>query len=296
MKSKKLADERDSLNSTVREMRNKITIHKKKRDELNERVKHAKEQRNTLNRGYSDIKKQIEVLERERASASGTNLNELRKQLRSLENEQMTQPMSPQKEKKIIEIISGIHTKIKEHEDRLNKDPKLKKAVDEEKIIKQKAEKQHDLVEKLATRAQEEHEGMIELIRQLDNLVKKVNVIQETIVMTKIEADTVHKDFIDCVDKIHELERNVSAGQEKKRKAKKAVEKHYGGIQRRWLETTAPHSYGNSDYRVELFVYEGSPPKGYVLADWSSGVVRSFGVNLTHLYRYEQEPSFYRHP
>jgi len=227
LKSKKLADERDSLNSTVREMRNKITDHKKKRDELNERVKHAKEQRNKLNKSYNDIKKQIEGLQKERLSSSGTNLNELRKQLRTLENEQMTQPMSPQKEKKLIEVISGIHSRIKEQEDRLNKDPKLKKAIEEEKIIKQKAEKQHDLVEKLATRAQEEHESMIDLIRQLDNLVKKVNVIQETIVMTKIEADTVHKEFIDCVDKIHDSERKISAGQEKKRKAKKAVEATY---------------------------------------------------------------------
>lgn len=224
LKSKKLADERDSLNSTVREMRNKIVDHKKKRDELNERVKHAKDQRNKLNKSFSDIKKQIEVIERERASAAGSNLNELRKQLRSLENEQMTQPMSPQKEKKIIEVISGIHSKIKEHEDQLNKDPKLKKAMDEEKIIKQKAEKQHDLVEKLATRAQEEHEGMIEIIRQLDNLVKKVNEIQENIVMTKIDADAVHKEFIECVDQIHDLERKVASSQERKRKEKKAVE------------------------------------------------------------------------
>ena len=224
LKSKKLADERDSLNSSIRELRNKITDRKKKRDELNERVKHAKEQRNKLNKSFSDIKKQIEILERKRASAAGSNLNELRKQLRSLENEQMTQPMSPQKEKKIIEVISGIHGKIKEQEDCLNKDPKLKKAMDEEKINKQKAEKQHDLVEKLATRAQEEHEGMIEFIRQLDNLVKKVNEFQETIVMTKIEADTVHKDFIECVDKIHDLERKVASGQEKRRKEKKAVE------------------------------------------------------------------------
>ena len=205
LKSKKLADERDSLNSTIRETRNKISDHKKKRDELNERVRHAKEQRNKLNKRYSDIKKQ----------------------LRTLENEQMTQPMSPQKEKKLIEVISEIHTKIKDQEALLNKDPKLKKAIEEEKIIKQKAEKQHDLVEKLATRAQEEHEGMLELIRQLDNFVKKVNVIQETIVMTKIEADTVHKEFIDCVDKIHDLERTISASQEKKRKAKKAVEATY---------------------------------------------------------------------
>ena len=175
----------------------------------------------------SEIKKQIEALEKERLSTAGANLNDLRKQLRTLENEQMTQPMSPQKEKKIIEVISGIHTKIKEQEDRLNSDPKLKKAINEEKIIKQKAEKQHDLVEKLATRAQEEHEGMIELIRQLDNLVKKVNVIQETIVMTIIEADNAHKEFIESVDKIHDLERKVSATQEKKRKIKKAAEITY---------------------------------------------------------------------
>ena len=224
LKSKKLADERDSLNSTVRDARNKISEHKKKRDELNERVRHAKEQRNKLNKSYSDIKREIEKLQRERLSSSGTNLNELKKQLRSLENEQMTQPMSPQKEKKIIEIISEIHTKIKTQEDKLNKDPKLKNAIQEEKIIKQKAEKQHDSVEKLATRAQEEHEGMIELIKQLDNIVKKVNTIQETIVMTKIEADTVHKDFIECVDKIHGLERTISSSQEKKRKTKKAAE------------------------------------------------------------------------
>ena len=223
-KSKQLADDRDALNSTIREMRNKISEHKKKRDELNERVRHAKEQRNQLNKSHSDIKKEMEKLERERSSSLGANLNNLRKQLRTLENEQMTQPMSPQKEKKVIEVISGIHSKIREQEDKLNKDPRLKKAIEEEKIIKQKAEKQHDLVEKLALRAQEEHEGMMNIINQLDNLVKKVNGIQETIVMTKIEADTVHKEFIDCVDKIHELERTITSTQQKKRKTEKAAE------------------------------------------------------------------------
>jgi uncharacterized coiled-coil DUF342 family protein len=170
------------------------------------------------------VKKQIESLERNRSLTTGTDLNALRKQLRTLENEQMTQPMSPQKEKKVIEIISDIHTKVKKEEDLLNKDPKLKKALEEEKIIKQKAEKQHDQVEKLAARAQEEHENMINLIKQLDNLVKKVNKIHETIVLTKIEADEVHRDFIEHVDKIHEIERNIAGVQENKRKTKKAAE------------------------------------------------------------------------
>jgi uncharacterized coiled-coil DUF342 family protein len=224
LKSKKLADYRDELNSTIRGIRNKIHDHKKTRDELNERVKHAKELRNKLNKDYSSIKKKIEELERSRSNAAGANLNDLRKQVRTLENEQMTQPMSAQKEKKLIEIISGIHARIKEQEDILNKDPKLKKAIEEEKNIKQKAEKQHDLVEKLAARAQEEHENMIKLIKHLDNWIRKVNETQEAIVETKIQADVVHKEFIGYVDKIHEFERDVSTAQDKKFKKRKAVE------------------------------------------------------------------------
>lgn len=224
LKSKKLADKRDELNSAIRGIRNKTYDHKNARDELNGRVKYAKEQRNELNTAYSKIKKKIEELERERSTAAGANLNDLRKQIRTLENEQMTQPMSAQKERKLIEVISGIHSRIKEQEDILNKDPKLKKAIEEEKIIKQKAEKQHDMVEKLAARAQEEHENMIGLIKHLDNWIKKVNETQETIVETKIQADIVHKEFIDYVDKIHEFERDVSTAHDRRFKKRKAAE------------------------------------------------------------------------
>ncbi|MDH7517754.1 MAG: hypothetical protein QHH19_05365 [Candidatus Thermoplasmatota archaeon] len=221
LKSKKLADERDELNSKIRDLRNKISVHKRNRDDLNERVKHAKEQRNKLNKAYNEARRLVEQLEKTQHSAMGMNLNELKRQLRNLEIEQMTQPMSPQKEKKLIETISDLHAKIKAQEQVLNKDPQLKKAVEEEKILKQKAEKQHDLVEKLAKRAQEEHESMITLIKQLDSFVKRVNEIQEEIVLTKIEADNVHREFIDYVDKIHDLERKIASDHEKKRRRKK---------------------------------------------------------------------------
>ncbi|MCK4416523.1 MAG: hypothetical protein KAU84_05145, partial [Thermoplasmatales archaeon] len=223
-KSKEMAKERDDINAKVRQMRNEISEHKKRRDEYNERVKHAKEQRNEIIKNHFDLKRKIKELERERSSASGVNLNSLKQNLRKLENEQMTQPMSSKKEKKLIETIKDIHMKIKEQEDQLNKDPELKKAVEEEKMSKQKAEKQHDIVEKMAKKAQEEHQSMIELLGQLDNLVKKTTEIQENIVLTKIEADTVHKEFITCVDKIHEFEREISTVKSKKYKKKKSVE------------------------------------------------------------------------
>ena len=222
-KSKKMAKERDEINAKIRQLRNQIGEHKKRRDEYNERVKHAKDLRNEIIKNHINLKKNIKDLERNRSTASGINLNKMKQNLRKLENEQMTQPMSPQKEKKLIETIKEVHLKIKDQEDQLNKDPKLKKAVEEEKILKQKAEKQHELVERIAKKAQEEHQSMIDLLKQLDNSVKKTTEIQEDIVLTKIEADTVHREFIDNVNKIHELEKKISSF-EKKKVVKKKME------------------------------------------------------------------------
>jgi uncharacterized coiled-coil DUF342 family protein len=121
-KSKNMAKERDELNAKIRQLRNQISEHKKRRDEYNERVKHAKELRNEIIKNHFNLKKKIKDLERERSSSSGVNLNSLKQNLRKLENEQMTQPMSSKKEKKLIETIKEIHMKIKEQEERLNKD------------------------------------------------------------------------------------------------------------------------------------------------------------------------------
>ena len=223
-KSKLLAEERDAYNSTIRKIRNEINEHKQSRDELNERVKSVKIQRDTLNQKCFEIKKEIRDIERKRSSSEGSNIGVLRKQLHVLETEQMTKPMSPRKEKKLIETISGLHAKIKEQEGRINQDPQLKKVLDEEILYKQKAEKQHETVESLALRAQQEHENMINLINKLNNLIQKVNQVHETIVNTKIKADDVHRDFITNVDKIHDLERQLSSSKTQQSKKKRSEE------------------------------------------------------------------------
>ncbi|RLI64821.1 MAG: hypothetical protein DRO67_03590, partial [Candidatus Asgardarchaeum californiense] len=166
----------------------------------------------------------IREREKNRSLKKGINLNLLKQNLRKLENEQMTQPMSSQKEKKLIETIAELSMKIKEQEELLRRDPELKEATEEEKTLRKKIEKQHELMEKLAKRAQEEHESMMELVSSLDNLVKKANECHETIVVSKIEADKVHKEFIDYVNKIHELERNISNLEKKRYKEKKRAD------------------------------------------------------------------------
>jgi len=234
LQSKKLAKERDDLNAEVRALRNKIKEHKKKRDELNERVKHAKEKRDELNKAYLSAKKKLREIEKSRSSALGVNISRLKKELKKLELEQMTKPMTPAKEKEVIEQIAQLHLKIKDYEKKLSEDVKLKRALEELQIAREKAEKQHAQVETLADKAQSEHENMIKLLKQSDNLIKKVNELQEKIVFVKIEADKTHKEFIECVDRIHELERIISSTKEKHKRERR--EKETSSIKREAYE------------------------------------------------------------
>lgn len=49
----------------------------------------------------------------------------------------------------------------------------------------------------------------------------------------------------------------------------------------RWLEATPEHSFGEEKHMVRIFVLEGSPPKGYILADYTYGLVKTLrGTDL----------------
>ena len=67
-------------------------------------------------------------------------------------------------------------------------------------------------------------------------------------------------------------------------KAKLCVEKDYGGSKRKWFEAEPPYSYSDPRYKVKLFIYEGSPPKGYIIADYSLGIVKALGLFMKPLY------------
>ena len=195
-KSRELMEERDELSARIRELRVKIREHKMKRDELNQRVRSAKEKRAELNRLYQRAKRKLRELERRKSLSLGVNIEKLKKELRRLENEQMTQPMSPQKEKEIVERISKLHAKLKECEEKISRDIRLKRAYEEFYQAKERAEKQH--------------EEMLRLIRGCDAISKRIEDIQERVVFTKIEADNAHRQFIEHVEKIHQLERRIS--------------------------------------------------------------------------------------
>ena len=74
-----------------------------------------------------------------------------------------------------------------------------------------------------------------------------------------------------------------SAIEKAKRKVEQAYHTEQG--QRAWLESSPLDSYEDELYRVKLFVLEGSPCKGYVLADYGRMIVKpiSFGKKLREI-------------
>jgi len=57
-------------------------------------------------------------------------------------------------------------------------------------------------------------------------------------------------------------------------RAKKLVE--FGaGLPSTWIDVTIP-VLGKEEHTVKVFVLEGAPPKGYVIADYTLGIVKAF--------------------
>ncbi|MCK9616157.1 MAG: hypothetical protein M0R48_11815 [Candidatus Omnitrophica bacterium] len=68
----------------------------------------------------------------------------------------------------------------------------------------------------------------------------------------------------------------LSAIEKAKRKVEQAYHTEPG--QRAWLESSPLDSYEDESYRVKLFVLEGSPCKGYVLADYGRMIVKPMAL------------------
>ena len=206
--ARKHAEERDGFNMEVRGLVNQANEHKKRRDELNEGVKRSKEGRDEANRAADDSSKAADLLRRERMPEGnpGDSVAKLKKEARMLEMQHMTVVLTTSKEKALMERLKEIGKLIRAKESQLRSDPELKAALEKADELKEKAEKSHAKVGEMAEKAQAEHDAMIKLYKSSDKLRKQADKLQERFVVAKMEADKIHKAYIDVVNDIHYLE------------------------------------------------------------------------------------------
>ncbi|MCA1810516.1 MAG: hypothetical protein LC623_00705, partial [Halobacteriales archaeon] len=211
--ARKHAEERDGFNAEVRGLVNQANEHKKRRDELNEGVKRSKELRDEANKAADEAQKSADLLRRERMPDGnpGESIAKLKKEARTLEMQHMTVVLTPAKEKALMERLKEIGKLIRSKESTLRSDPELKAALETADQLKEKAEKSHAKVGEMAEKAQAEHDAMIKLYKESDKLRKKADKLQEKFVIAKMEADKIHKTYIEFVNAIHEIE-DAAAG------------------------------------------------------------------------------------
>lgn len=207
------AARRDEFNAQVRGLVERANAHKAKRDELNAKVREGKAKRDVLNKEAHVRTEALNELRRVRGvtPGAGVPVGKLRAEIRHLEYQQQTTVLTPKKEKELIDLIASKLKELKEREASFQENEELKVAYEAMKAAKAAAEEQHQAVTLLAQEAQAEHDGMVKLFNEADGIRKLADAAQAEFVKSKVEADKVHREYIDSVGALRDLERVINA-------------------------------------------------------------------------------------
>ena len=205
------AGKRDELNAHVRSVIDRANQHKAKRDAANQKVREAKARRDELNKAAHAKAEALNALRRERGhqaeGGGAVPIPKLRAEIKHLEYQQQTTVLTPQKEKALIERIGTLLKELKAREATYTESADLKGAYEEMRAAKAAAEEAHAQVTQLANEAQAEHDAMVKLFNEADGLRKLADAEQAEFVKHKVEADKVHREYIEAVTSVRELDR-----------------------------------------------------------------------------------------
>jgi uncharacterized coiled-coil DUF342 family protein len=210
-------NERDLHNSKLRQNLDKANDMKHLREEHNKAVKEYKSEREKWNKVVSKLSIEINSFKKNLRSVP---IFRLERQLRALEFRQMTSVLSVDEERDLVKELSSIQDQIKKAEKELMANKKYKQLNEELVKSKQELSKYVKLVEESAEKAQGAHEEMMRLYEECDDFRAKGDDAQANFLKVKVRADEFHKKYVDAVNKIHDLDREISGMMHKDKKTK----------------------------------------------------------------------------
>jgi len=215
--TKKWAENRDRLNSEVKKRVEKANRHRQTRDDLNQKVRDAKVQREELNRKYNKLSEELNRLKKERLPNEGEKLSRLRADIKRLEFKQMTSVMAPDKERDLVDSLTKLQTRIREHEMAFEENEEIQTAFSEVKTSKEEAEAAHSAVSRFAETAQKEHDDMVKLYEESDGIRKEADEAQGHFLEAKKKADKEHRWHIAFIRQVHDFDRIINGLRQKVR-------------------------------------------------------------------------------
>lgn len=203
---------RDELNAQVRAIVERANAYRATRDETNKKVRETKALRDERNKIAHTKAEALQALRRDHGHAGQTGASpaKLQAEIRQLEYQQQTTVLTPKKEKALIDLISSKLKEIKrltEEAAAPQESVELQKALDELTIAKAAAEEAHAAVTALAVEAQAAHEGMLQQFAEADVIRSAADTEQAAFVRNKVEADKVHREYIETVTSIRDFDR-----------------------------------------------------------------------------------------
>jgi len=202
-------EKRDTLNGQVRALVEEATGHRIKRDELNAEVRKAKEERDLWNRTVNELLDQFNDLRRRKMPKGAIPLSKLKRELKALEFKQMTSVLTVDKERALIEEMARIQAEVRRLEKSLEENEEVRKAGEELREVREKAEAAHKRVSELAEMAQKEHDQMTALYEKSDELRRQADLAQEEFIKTKMLADEEHRKHIEHIREVHDYDKII---------------------------------------------------------------------------------------
>lgn len=206
------AEERSALLDELHAKSAEAQDHRHHRDELNDQVREAKRLREEWNHKLQECADKVSELKRTRAPNPGAiPVWRLRKELRELEFRHMTTALTGDQEKRLVEEMKRLEAAISDQDAQLRQDPAVDQALAAVNEARAEAEKHHAAVGTLAEEAQREHESMVKLYENVDELRRRADEVQAKLIEVKAAADEAHRAHIAAIEEVRDLEKLLYA-------------------------------------------------------------------------------------
>ena len=206
------AAERNELNVKAKEYMDEVHMYRDRRNGLNVEVGQIRDERNEVTEKVNSLKDNFLSLKRKRFS--GQNLppiSSLRKQIQELEIKQMTTPLTTDKERALVEEISSLQNKIKQHDDLIETDTEVLDARDTFRESENKRRELSKSMQKSRQEAQTAHHSMKDSLRLNRSTRRKADAAQRAFVKAKEKADIVHNEYIEYLRGMQEIDRMTAS-------------------------------------------------------------------------------------
>ena len=206
------ASERNDLNVKAKEYMDEVHMYRDRRNGLNVEVGQIRDERNEVTEKVNSLKDNFLSLKRKRFS--GQNLPpiaRLRKQIQELEIKQMTTPLTTDKERALVEEISSLQNKIKQHDELIETDTEVLDARDKFREAENKRRELSKSMQKSRQEAQTAHHSMKDSLRLNRSTRRKADAAQRAFVKAKEKADIVHNEYIEYLRGMQEIDRMTAS-------------------------------------------------------------------------------------